>query len=1084
MAGPSRYPPWLLDFDEDDVDLTIQNSLDGSQSASEDDERTFDAPNPHPDTAFEDLISNDCGAPTLNSARLIPPHHPSYVAAPDRLSLARVPPFRPFRPLSDHYETSSDQEIFTEEDLDQHSAHAPQPLGMDPLTEMQALRARLDMLKSQIPPPNQHNVFEYNQAEDEQLSSHPSGLDEPRVLQDDAWNDLLCESKTHLSSQQQRLRSSLQQPAANDSLTIFTDGHSSLQSQHQPYRRQLTYIRQKPSPRSAQGQSASLESPDRNLWAKTHLETQPGTPHFQRRTVLCYYHPLCGSRLVVEKQLLSSSSVPQAGKKILKKPEYPPAGRFPRGQSLRLLATAAPSTAMQQSALNNGQKRRRIMLKFSASQTSKQASKDEPIGHDPELKPGAVEVLSYPAPPLMPGANVVFLSQLLPKTFSPSKRLKILSTIRIEAPYIPLCVIELDPSPTLRELVRSDVEDILAASSKHEPDFQHPLGPSGAGWPTSAYSHGDHPQALPVEIFELIGSLLPRDSIQSMRLVNREFERKISCLAFKSVVVPFKPKIYEAASTQMSAKAMGKQKEPIKDTYNPRGNHVKDGMRVFEHWGPEIKKFALTFEVAEETLSKLKPKRRFEVTETFWGSYRWPHKHYNRYEQAAKLEQKADETSAMINAFSKLTGIRELGLSVSSGLGWLSGKDASDRAKLFRRKPTVFGSQHALPDRELRENVLKWDAISRFETAVSKRIQNKVARGFFHAAKEVSPVDGLPRLSFRNSPSENSHIFPPVMFDNENIEAKELARTDTMREDEAMIAIAGAPPTSFAPSGVLPRFLTSEQEDWLMEMEWAQEAFLSSWCIALLDNPTVFHSLRTFNIANLSSKHLISLQRDDIWRALPSLQNLKVLVSPDWRRVFKDSQGNVFTEDIRPSSAQTLFWNFLSALFKGSTSNSIKSLTIGYVDGGEHATGMYARNQNILPAPIDRCPFLPPSNTPQATLHLPSVEELTLINCWLTPTTLKNLFAIDNTPKLKSATFDSVSLTANTTGKSLLHVNDDDDYFLPSTDRSLKWMTTNPSAGSWPDIINTITPGPTIAHALLPSRITARSATMFEAEVG
>lgn len=349
MAGPSRYPPWLLDFDEDDVDLTIQNSLNGSQSASEDDERTFDAPNPHPDTAFEDLISNDCGAPTLNSARLIPPHHPSYVAAPDRLSLARVPPIRPFRPLSDHYETSSDQEIFTEEDLDQHSAHAPQPLGMDPLTEMQALRARLDMLKSQIPPPNQHNVFEYNQAEDEQLSSHPSGLDEPRILQDDAWNDLLCESKTHLSSQQQRLRSSLQQPAANGSLTIFTDGHSSLQSQHQPYRRQLTYIRQKPSPRSAQGQSASLESPDRNLWAKTHLETQPGTPHFQRRTVLCYYHPLCGSRLVVEKQLLSSSSVPQAGKKILKKPESPPAGRFPRGQNLRLLATAAPSTAMQQS---------------------------------------------------------------------------------------------------------------------------------------------------------------------------------------------------------------------------------------------------------------------------------------------------------------------------------------------------------------------------------------------------------------------------------------------------------------------------------------------------------------------------------------------------------------------------------------------------------------------------------------------------------------------------------------------------------------------------------------------------------------
>lgn len=244
------------------------------------------------------------------------------------------------------------------------------------------------------------------------------------------------------------------------------------------------------------------------------------------------------------------------------------------------------------------------MLKFGASQTSEQASlgdwdNDEPIGHDPEFKPGPLAVPTYSVSPFTPGANVVFLSQLLPKIFSPSKRLKILSTIRAEAPYVPLCVIELDASTTIRELVKSDIEDILDANSKQEPGFQHPFGPNGAGWPTSAYSNIEHPQALPVEIFELIGSLLPRDSIQSMRLVNREFERKISCLAFKSVVVPFKPKIYETASTQMSAKAMGKQKEPIKDTYNPRENHVKDGMRVFEQWGPEIKKFALTFEVAE-----------------------------------------------------------------------------------------------------------------------------------------------------------------------------------------------------------------------------------------------------------------------------------------------------------------------------------------------------------------------------------------------------------------------------------------------------------------------------------------------------
>ena len=220
----------------------------------------------------------------------------------------------------------------------------------------------------------------------------------------------------------------------------------------------------------------------------------------------------------------------------------------------------------------------------------------------------------------MPNANIVFLSQLLPKSFAPLKRAQVIFAIRAKAPYVPLCTVEWGSSTAMPEPVRGISELILDSSIEQEPSFQHPigsskhtldssirqeryfqhpLGPSGAGWPTSAYSCGEHPQALPVEIFELVGSFLPRDSIQNMRLVNREFERKISCLAFKSVVVPFKPKIYETAGRQMSAKAMGKLKEPIGDGYNARENHVQDGMRVFEQWGPEIKRFALTFEVAE-----------------------------------------------------------------------------------------------------------------------------------------------------------------------------------------------------------------------------------------------------------------------------------------------------------------------------------------------------------------------------------------------------------------------------------------------------------------------------------------------------
>jgi len=52
------------------------------------------------------------------------------------------------------------------------------------------------------------------------------------------------------------------------------------------------------------------------------------------------------------------------------------------------------------------------------------------------------------------------------------------------------------------------------------------------------------PQALPVELFTLIIEYLPRSNIQSMRLVNKEFEQKVSEYLFTVVVVPFKPEIY------------------------------------------------------------------------------------------------------------------------------------------------------------------------------------------------------------------------------------------------------------------------------------------------------------------------------------------------------------------------------------------------------------------------------------------------------------------------------------------------------------------------------------------------------------
>ncbi|KAL8687192.1 MAG: hypothetical protein Q9224_005222, partial [Gallowayella concinna] len=948
---------------------------------------------------------------------------------------------------------------------------------------MQALRARIDVLQSRLPPSHRQTSLERHASEGEQNMLSLQNFDDSKTLRGIGCSNLQTEGRFQALPQSSTFGKITEPTAIRSTFDCLYDSRSRLR--HRGVSRHISRFGQA-NVSSIQSQPAAVKPPD--LWT---TPARVDTNHVHQPTLWWYHRSVSGEKFLQEHPYLSSTAPSQSSE--LFTPQNPrswsPRVSPPRGPILRPRPAAGPVGCRPN--VDCGQKRRRVMPSWNLPQSShalqlRDWNEFAPSAFAREDNhrliaswdnfPGQCQsdsvltatrsqyqhLQSGPAlhnnffSPFTPGANVVFVSQLLPANFSYSKRAKILSIIRAEAAYLPLCVLELDMSTVRRRVGRANNGAVTRAMRNR--NFKHPFGPDGAGWPTNSGFDEKHTRSLPVEIFEMIGNHLPRDSIQSMRLVNREFESKISCLAFKSVVVPFKPKIYETAMTQpstLSAKSQGKQKETylsennsgvqsIMNTYNPRESHVKDGMRVFEEWGPEIKKFALTFEVAEENLTKLKPKTKFEVQNTFWGSYRWPHAHYNRYEQVASLERKADETSAMTAAFSKLTGIRELGLSVLSGLGWLSGKDVSDRAKLFKRKPTIFGNQHRQPDREVRENLEKWKAI----ISKSSQLYRRTSAGcYFEAMKEESPVNNLPQIVFRETTSNASTLYPPIMFDNENLQNKDLSGVD-FREDEG---VGPAPQilgnTSTEPSRVVPNALTPEQEDWLMEMEWAQGAFLSSWSIALLDNPTVFHSLRTFNIANLSSKYILSLQRNDIWRALPSLENLTMLVSPDWRQVSKDPQGNISTEPIRPTTAQTHFLSFLNTLFDWN--KSIKTLKIGFVDGGEHATGIFARNQNILPAPIDQIPYNPRGQK-QHTLKLPHIEHLTLTNCWLAPSTLSKFFTNRHAPNLKTMTFDSVSLTAPTDTHSANHDDNNGNNTTTTTtaaaggDRSLDWLHINP----------------------------------------
>lgn len=245
---------------------------------------------------------------------------------------------------------------------------------------------------------------------------------------------------------------------------------------------------------------------------------------------------------------------------------------------------------------------------------------ERPISSIVVRRPVSRESLFYPNP----GGDVIFLSHLIPRKFDIPTRLQFLFIFNFRAPYVPLAVVQYSDGQIF-ELGNDLFEQQKRVEKRKR--LKLPLGPNGKGWPTVHHGPREHLRALPVEIFEEIGSYLPRDQIQNMRFVNHEFEKKVSCLAFRTVVVPFKLKIYGGPAQEDKDTPDPKnsklqkdvnqesQGEAIADSivelssetmefgkaYNPKKD-LQDGMRVFEEWGPEIKRFALTFEVAEGKL--------------------------------------------------------------------------------------------------------------------------------------------------------------------------------------------------------------------------------------------------------------------------------------------------------------------------------------------------------------------------------------------------------------------------------------------------------------------------------------------------
>lgn len=545
---------------------------------------------------------------------------------------------------------------------------------------------------------------------------------------------------------------------------------------------------------------------------------------------------------------------------------------------------------------------------------------------------------------------------------------------------------------------------------------------------------------LPVELFEAITEHLSRDDIKSMRLTCKDFEQGVSGALFNTVVVPFNTELYDMIEQDKGAKRDIKGKGRATDhdlslnesepgsLYWMNATEDKDGkvykghgLRVFEGFGPHIKKFGMSFEVREEALQDPPKKKALDHLESYYGSYDWPPPEYCRYGELAGLERTADETSQMKLALSHLEKVQQLALSLDSGLGWLSGPDKSIRDQICRRPPTVFGCSHGVKDSKRQAQDQLWEDIeTAHRVAGTADLLKEATLCRAPLRSSIPAIPGLSRTRYSN-PSFWSQMDSGLVSQTpKGVGASEDADPDASSSG-VLYTCNHDPETELeyndlsragGGGGFRPAILHEYQREWLLEADWAQRAFLMSYMLAVVDNGPVFRQVTTLNLARISSRFLPLMGRHDFWSALPNLKEVSLQVKPDWRTVSRDAAGIVEITNVHPSSAHEDAYRLLGEHI--GTRSCIKTLHFGWISGGEHAEGMYARNNHVLPAPITTAGKLMQHWTDDPDmLRLPYVEKLTLSNCWSSPGAILNLMSNLEKAALRKVEFNSVSLTAD-----------------------------------------------------------------------
>lgn len=570
-----------------------------------------------------------------------------------------------------------------------------------------------------------------------------------------------------------------------------------------------------------------------------------------------------------------------------------------------------------------------------------------------------------------------------------------------------------------------------------EKDVEIDANPSISGLHTRHSERGWPAHRIPVEIFDMIIDHLSRKDIQSMRLVNHEFDAKLAGSYFKVVVVPFRPEfeaLYGSLNIDPGRKncqqklslVLNRKKNEAKTTadegyqYPPNSTGddesvLSDGYRVFEQFGAScMRKFALALELNEKDLAFPPLKVNQEIVLAPWGLYRWPIMKYQRYHQLENLEQMADETGFMKKAFAFLEQVTDIGISCDAGLGWLQGPDTNPFCT--RTRPAVFRpiTHGAVEDMDTTTTEQEDNA------SLSLTILRQMALNAGYNSNE------WPRAILRLLEDEGraikwrERVSPDGKITHERVPTFQL-NDDTRKEDiirhiEDLIDGEGSD-VHFPNArglGLMPSSLTPAQAEMLLELEWAHRALMQSYRTAVLDNRLALQNLTQLTIARCPSCHVAIWCDRSFWRSMTSIKTFHLGVIPDWREITKDSTGLVTQRRVSPiEAAKDVF-----TLLEGYVGNKehIKHISFEWVSGGEFAVGKSQRDRYILPAPVlinpgkmvDMQPF-----TRNDIASFRHVSKLSLKNCWFSPHVFLNFTKYLFLDNLTELVLESVSLTGS-----------------------------------------------------------------------